>query len=108
MTRRIVTTLIDDMDGSVATETVGFAIDGQKYEIDLSEENAAKLRSDFEAYMAVAKRTTPSRRTRTTLSTRLDDPREVRNWAKANGFKVGSRGAIPKEVHEAYEKSHQG
>ena len=37
-------TLVDDIDGSQASETVYFSLGGHPYEIDLSDENAAKLR----------------------------------------------------------------
>ena len=36
--------LEDDIDGSDATETVAFGLDGTSYEIDLNDKNAAKLR----------------------------------------------------------------
>ena len=35
--QRIITELVDDIDGSKAEETVRFAIDGVEYEVDLSE-----------------------------------------------------------------------
>src|ERR687893_236585 len=35
---------VDDLDSSEASGTVDFALDGRSYEIDLSDENAAKLR----------------------------------------------------------------
>ena len=37
-------TVVDDLDGSEAAESVEFALDGVAYEIDLSEDNAEKLR----------------------------------------------------------------
>src|SRR4051794_38857877 len=37
MAQRVV--LTDDLDGSEATQTLNYTIDGQEYEIDLSEEN---------------------------------------------------------------------
>ena len=36
--QRIITELVDDIDGSKAEETVRFAIDGVEYEVDLSGE----------------------------------------------------------------------
>lgn len=36
--------LEDDLDGGPADETVRFGLDGRHYEIDLSTDNAAKLR----------------------------------------------------------------
>jgi hypothetical protein len=43
--------LIDDLDGSEADQTVTYSLDGQEYEIDLSEENAAKFRETLEPYI---------------------------------------------------------
>ena len=44
MTRKTVIILEDDLDGSNASETVQFSIDGAEYEIDLNEEHANELR----------------------------------------------------------------
>ena len=44
MAQCVETTLIDDLDGSEASETVAFAVDGSSYEIDLSKSNAAAMR----------------------------------------------------------------
>ena len=46
MARRTVVEHTDDLDGSAATETVAFGLDGVDYEIDLSARNAARLRSN--------------------------------------------------------------
>ena len=32
--------------------------------------------------------------------------REVRDWARSNGFKVPDRGRIPADVREAFEKAN--
>lgn len=34
-------------------------------------------------------------------------PSEVRAWARQNGFTVGDRGHMPKEVLEAYNRKHR-
>ncbi|WP_425465871.1 Lsr2 dimerization domain-containing protein [Nocardia bhagyanarayanae] len=48
MARKVVVTVVDDFDGhSPAVEMVSFALDGVGYEIDLSEQNAARLRELF-------------------------------------------------------------
>jgi len=44
MAQKIQLLLIDDLDGSPADGTVGFALDGTCYEIDLSAEHARALR----------------------------------------------------------------
>ena len=45
MAQRVQIDLIDDLNGEVAQETVRFGVDGTEYEIDLTTENAEKLRS---------------------------------------------------------------
>ena len=42
--------LVDDIDGSPATETIWFALDSVEYSIDLGGRNAEKLRGDMEKW----------------------------------------------------------
>ena len=49
MAQKIV--LIDDLDGSEASTTLTYAIDGQDYEIDLSAKNAEKFRTTLEPFI---------------------------------------------------------
>lgn len=51
MAQRIQIQLVDDINGQEADETVRFGIDGTMYEIDLSAENAARLREKFGLYL---------------------------------------------------------
>jgi hypothetical protein len=43
--------LIDDLDGSDGAETIRYTIDGQEYEIDLSEENAKRFRDALREFI---------------------------------------------------------
>src|SRR5438309_801803 len=56
MAQRVEVVLIDDLDGGDAAETVTFSLDGVTYEIDLSDENARKLRDDFASWTGHARR----------------------------------------------------
>jgi hypothetical protein len=47
---------VDDIDGSAAAHTVAFALDGLRYEIDLSDGNAAALREVFAPYIAAGRK----------------------------------------------------
>ena len=61
--------LEDNVDGSEATETVPFGLDGMSYEIDLSTENAAKLRAALAPYVkAVEARPTGDREASTPVT----------------------------------------
>ena len=56
MAQRRTTSLVDDLTGSAAVETVRFGFGGPEFEIDLSAEHAATLRSAFAPYVARARR----------------------------------------------------
>ena len=113
MAREVITKLIDDLDGTDADETVSFALDGEGYEIDLNDRNAAALRKAFDRYKAAARSGNaghggPVRRTRSkSVRTRADvDPRLVRAWANQIGMEISSRGRIPTGVLEQYKTAH--
>ena len=57
MAQRVNVVLVDDIDGTDASETVSFALDGVDYEIDLSDEHAGQLREAVAVYVGHARRT---------------------------------------------------
>lgn len=59
MAQRRVTTLVDDLDGSPAAETVRFGFAGPEYEVELSTVHAQQLRSALAPYILKARRTRP-------------------------------------------------
>jgi hypothetical protein len=95
--------LEDDIDGSEATETVSFALDGTSYEIDLNDQNAAALRDALAPYVGHARRAGKTRRgggsTGASTSTSAG---EIRAWARSNGYQVSDRGRVPQEIRDAY------
>ncbi|AKG44303.1 Lsr2 family protein [Streptomyces sp. JH002] len=105
MAQRVVVTLSDDIDGGEASETVAFGLDGKTYEIDLSEENAEKLRTVLAPYVTAGRKRAKSGRTFTHTSV-APDPRAVRAWAESNGFDVPARGRIPRKVYDAFNEAH--
>lgn len=109
MATQIQKILIDDLDGGTANETVTFAIDGNTYEIDLSDDNAKKLREALNPFVSSARRAdpTPSRRRRgTQRAMSREKSAEIRSWAKAQGLPVSERGRIASSVVEQYEQAH--
>ena len=108
--------LVDDVDGSVASGTVGFRLDGKTYELDLSDKNAEKLRDAVAPFVAAARRAGGRARrpggatasTGSTGSTPRGDREKttaIRGWAREHGHKVSDRGRIPRSVLEAYAKA---
>lgn len=101
MAQKVVVTLFDDIDGSEATETIAFGLDGRSYEIDLSEINAGELRKALAPYVEAGRKR--SRSGKAYRQTEVaPDPSAVRAWAQANHMEVPARGRIPKKVYEAF------
>jgi hypothetical protein len=100
--------LVDDLDGSEATEQVEFAVDGRSYQIDLSAANSAKFREALAPFMSVARRAGGRRATPAAPSRPASDREQnqaIREWAAAQGMKISERGRIPSNVLEAYRNT---
>ena len=105
MAQKVLVQLLDDLDGSEASNTRRFGWEGSDYEIDLSEKNDAALVKAIEKYVAAARRVGKSTRTkgRTLHQVATDvDASAVRAWAAANGVTVSAKGRIPAAVVEQY------
>src|SRR5699024_4214619 len=97
MAQKVKVYLIDDIDGGDAEETITFGIDGSMYEIDLSADNATKLRDAIDSFDQEARKDT-SKPARSRRGSRNAPRRErsagIRAWAKAAGKPVNERGRI--------------
>ena len=92
MAQKVVVSLVDDLDGGSAEETVLFGLDGKIYEIDLSDANAAKLRDAVAEFVAAARRPGGGQRGRTASATGVPRPvidreqnQAIREWARGRG-----------------------
>jgi hypothetical protein len=65
--------VIDDLDGSEASGTFDFAINGRQYQIDLSDDNAAKLPDALAPYGGAARKAGKRRRPRAARQTVMAD-----------------------------------
>ncbi|VVJ22737.1 Histone protein Lsr2 [Amycolatopsis camponoti] len=109
MAQKVKVELLDDIDGTPATQAVKFALDGVEYEIDLSDDNATALREELARYVEAARRTGGRKRTKATAPPSAAADRErstaIRTWAKENGHNVSDRGRLSTEIIEAYEQA---
>ncbi|MDR2566780.1 MAG: Lsr2 family protein [Bifidobacteriaceae bacterium] len=117
MAQRVQVLLVDDLDGSDATETVTFGLDGVNYEIDLSADHAGELRKGLAKWVESARRV-PARgakagRAATRATTRPRRPAangdiaKIRAWAREQSLEVSDRGRIPAPIREAYYAAHR-
>jgi len=108
MAQQVLVQLVDDLDGTTSTDvsTVLFSLDGVTYEIDLSEDNAERLRGGLAEYVDAARRVggriKRGGKAGQNGSGAAGDAGLVRKWANENGFGLSGRGRIPSHVVEAY------
>ncbi len=109
MAQRTIVRLTDDIDGSEATETVTFGLDGEVYEVDLNDAHAEDLREILAPFISVARKTSgPVKRGRSATTAPKQggnseiDPKAVRAWAEANNITVNPRGRIKADILEQY------
>jgi hypothetical protein len=111
MAQKVNIVLVDDLDGSEATESVSFGLDGTSYEIDLNETNATQLRDALAPYVGHARKVGSAARRngrRSSAAAASDGPsaRDIRDWARENGYEVPDRGRVSAEVRSAYDAAH--
>ncbi len=102
-----------------AQQTIRFAVDGKEYELDLCAVHAAEFGEVMQRFVEAGARevsgnggggrrngSRPASRGAGAARRRSggggDDTAAIREWARANGFSVSSRGRIPREVLDAY------
>ncbi|GAA2583626.1 Lsr2 family protein [Dactylosporangium fulvum] len=119
MARRVIHTLVDDLDGGSADESLTFELDGIRYEIDLSTANARLLRESLEPYVTVARKVgrggvAGTSRGRSYLPERdsrrvsRERNRAIREWGQRHGLDVADRGRMSHELVSQYEAERHG
>ena len=112
MAQKVHIVLVDDLDGSEATESVSFGLDGTSYEIDLNDANAAALREALSGYVGHARKVGSARRggrksaSSSAATTDGASAKEIRDWARANGYDVPDRGRVSADVRQAFDAAH--
>ncbi|GAA4836653.1 histone-like nucleoid-structuring protein Lsr2 [Saccharopolyspora rosea] len=117
MAQKVTVTLVDDLDGGQADETVEFGLDGVSYQIDLSADNAAELREALANYVSNARRAGGRKKPGprpgaarsgggSSTSADREQNQAIREWARKRGLKVSDRGRIPADIVEQYHKAH--
>lgn len=110
MASKTIVSLIDDLDGGEATQSVAFGLDGVQYKIDLSDENAENLRGLLADYTAAAHRIGTQRKARTynkmSVSATREQNQAVRAWAREQGEDISDRGRIPADITARFQAAH--
>ncbi|QUQ66328.1 histone-like nucleoid-structuring protein Lsr2 [Kutzneria sp. CA-103260] len=110
MAQKTIVELVDDLDGGVASESVAFGLDGIEYSIDLSTENAKRLRETLSTYVDSARRVGGRKQRAIGRPTgRTGDKAQnqaIREWARSQGEKISDRGRIPAELVTRFQAAN--
>ncbi len=121
MAQKTIVTLVDDLTGEEAENisTVEFALDGMTYELDLTDENSAKLRDALSPYANAGRKIGGRRRSgprpgqaakgnRSAAGYNRETLKAIREWAKKNGHSVSNRGRLSAEVLQDWQTAQAG
>ena len=111
MAQKTVVELVDDLDGGEADETVNFALDGVDFTIDLSAENASRLRETLAEYVGHARRSGGRKQSKgisaaTRQGNGRPDTQAIREWARSQGETVAERGRISHDLVVRFQDAH--
>jgi hypothetical protein len=106
--QKTVVELVDDLDGGEADETVTFALDGVDFRIDLSRDNANRLRDTLAEYVGHARRLGGRKKGVTLPGARngQTDTQAIREWARRQGETVAERGRISHDLIMRFQEAH--
>lgn len=102
----VTVTLVDDIDGGPADQTIEFSWQGKPMVIDLNNANAASFQNAIQLYLDCARPAPRHKRTGAPAvsgKSAAEANRRIRLWAKHNGLVVSARGIIPGDVRAAYD-----
>ncbi len=107
----------DVHDGAAeAADTVSFTVEGQAYECELCEPHLNEFREAMEIWSSHSRLVgggrgaqSPGRASRGSRRRATNDgpsSSDVREWARAQGMEVSTRGRVSAELHAAYASAH--
>lgn len=108
--KQTITKLVDDLDGSDATETIRFGMDGAQFSIDLSAVHAKELRELFAPYRDAGRklaRNAVPKSAPVGRSVGREQNQAIRHWAIQQGKGISARGRIPADVVAEFEAAHR-
>lgn len=98
MAQRVQTTLIDDLDGSEATETVNFSLRGNHFVVDLNKLHVEQLERVLAPFMTGGRQApAPVAKPRDRSPAARQDSKDARAWLKTQpeGADLPEKGRIP-------------
>ncbi|MDQ0648648.1 hypothetical protein QFZ53_002844 [Microbacterium natoriense] len=98
---------VSDLSDEENAFTVKLGSAGSWYEVDLTESEQQDLAEMLRTYMEVGRKVAGPPSRRIVPTTTADERRQMRSWARGQGYRVAERGVIPKQVYRAYVDVHR-
>lgn len=99
--------------GKAGSETIGFGLDGQSYEIDLCDKHAKQLRDNLATFTGAGRRATSGGRGRGGArggsrggAADRERTQAIRAWARKKGIAVSERGRLSGDIVAQYEAAN--
>ncbi|MGO4586743.1 Lsr2 family protein [Arthrobacter sp. 2RAF6] len=109
MTREVIPRLVDDLDGSEATQTIEFSFQGISYQFDLNDSNATYFESLLSPYIEKGAKqggvTAGTKRTAAASTLTKARTKRLRAWALEHQIPMADRGKIAQHIVERYESA---
>jgi hypothetical protein len=97
-----------DISGEEATQTIQYAVNGMRYEIDVAEVEAKEFHEALAPYISVSRvRGQRSGGNGAERKARTEETQRIRAWAAEQGIVLTTTGRIPNEVREQYAASQR-
>ncbi|MFB7919289.1 Lsr2 family protein [Streptomyces sp. NPDC056061] len=107
MATETVTVVKSDLTGEADAATVTFGLEGDWYEIDLTDKEKKKLQNLLNTYVSKGRRATKKgEKKKQVPATTAEEREEIRAWGRENDFDVPEFGRIPKVLQKAYDEAH--
>jgi len=120
MAQKVAVLLLDDLARQEDPEseipadvTVAFSVGGEDFEIDLTRPNAEAFLAAIEPYRKAARPASkggkkPARKSAPARPRPPALTREIRAWARQEGYEVRDRGRVPADIEAEYSKAVSG
>lgn len=98
-----------DISGKPDAATVTFGLEGEWYEIDLTDDERKQLETKLRSYLAKGRKAAPKQPEKKPVvpETTAEERANIRAWGRENGFQFAEAGRIPKGLQAAYDKAHK-
>lgn len=112
MATKIERSLVCDLTGEPADETVDFGLAGKAYTVDLTRHHADALREILADYVRVAQpagklaTSNGSKQRAVRPGSNREQTQAIRDWARSQGMTVSDRGRISAEVKAKFDAAH--